>query len=40
MRGVVKLKLGDTAGGQTDIAAAEKASPGITAEYAKWGVTP
>jgi hypothetical protein len=40
MRGVTKLRLGDKAGGEADIAAAEKLEAGVAASYAKWGVRP
>lgn len=37
-RGLAKLRLGDTEGGKADIAAAEKFKPGVTAEFALYGL--
>jgi len=38
MRGIVKYRLGDQDGGQSDIAAAEKVDPEVAGRYADWGV--
>ncbi|HEX4301554.1 MAG TPA: TonB family protein [Rhizomicrobium sp.] len=40
IRGLAKLKLGDAAGGNADIAAAQAIDPGIAKEYAGYSVTP
>jgi tetratricopeptide (TPR) repeat protein len=40
MRGVIKRKAGDAAGGDADIAAAKALDAGIADEYAKYGVVP
>ena len=40
MRGVIKRKAGDVAGGGADIAAAKAIDADIAATYAKYGVTP
>lgn len=40
MRGIAKLRAGDQAGGEADIAQARAADKGIADRYAGWGVTP
>ena len=40
IRGVAKLRLGQSADGQADIDAVRSADPGLLAEYARWGVAP
>jgi tetratricopeptide (TPR) repeat protein len=40
MRGVAKLRAGDTAGGQSDIDTAKNADATVVDEYAGYGVTP
>jgi tetratricopeptide (TPR) repeat protein len=40
VRGLAKLRMGDTAGGNADIAAAKKLDPKIEGEYAKYGLKP
>jgi hypothetical protein len=39
-RGIAALKIGDREGGQADIAAAEAAKPGVSTNFARWGVMP
>lgn len=38
-QGIAKHMLGDTEGGDTDIAAAKQLSPDIAEQFAKWGVS-
>jgi TonB family protein len=40
LRGIAKLKAGDAAGGQADVAAAKAIDPKIAQTYAAYGVTP
>jgi tetratricopeptide (TPR) repeat protein len=40
LRGLSKRKLGDTAAGAADIAAAKAMLPGVALTYAKYGITP
>ena len=39
-RGIAKLRSGDTAGGEADVAAARKLAPKIDEAFAEWGVKP
>ena len=39
-RGLTKLRMGDTAGGNADIEAAKKLNPKIADTYARYGVKP
>jgi tetratricopeptide (TPR) repeat protein len=39
-RGIAKLRLDDTEGGNADISAAEKMRPGVTVEFALYGIKP
>jgi tetratricopeptide (TPR) repeat protein len=39
-RGLARLRLGQEADGQADLAAAAKIEPGIAARYAGWGAAP
>jgi tetratricopeptide (TPR) repeat protein len=40
MRGVTRLRLGDSAGGNADIEAAKRLDANVIQTYAAWGVTP
>ena len=39
VRGIIKRKLGDTAGGNADIQAAGKINPEVAESYAPYGLT-
>jgi hypothetical protein len=40
MRGIIKLREGDTAGGNSDVAEAKAMEPAIGDRFAAYGVTP